>query len=450
MSLSLQELRRLYAFCDPDEPLEPGDPRYVDIDRADEAGGRPRRYGWIQRISRKFELGADSPRTVLLTGLPGSGKSTELRLILDQLRDPEGAALFPVLIDAEQVIDLRAPLDLPELVLTLLMETERRIIVDLEEADPAGADNAIATKSVGTRFWNWLATTEVELSSFDIGVFGQKLTLELKTNEDFKDLLRKVVKQRLGSFLLRAREHMEELQARVKCCRIDASTSHYAGLVIALDSLERLRGTSSNASDVLDSVEYIFRNFSARDLGAHAIFTVPAALVTRSKLDVEFMPAIKIRARDGADYEPGLLAMHALLDGRMSADEQTAVFGPEHESRVRTMIVQSGGDPREFLKMVQEALSVAELPLDARAFRVLMGTRADGYRRLVRGDALDLLRKIHRDKPPLSLHTSEPGNSRLTDSLLMNSLVMLYQNDTEWTDVNPAILSMIAERDDGL
>lgn len=135
--LNLDELRRLFARCDSDEPLETGDPRYVDVDHVPDEGVRPRRYAWVRRIARKFELAKTTPRLVLLTGLPGSGKSTELRRVLAELRDPAGACLFPVLIDAERVIELRNPIDLPELILAILVETERRVMIDLKGLDPS-------------------------------------------------------------------------------------------------------------------------------------------------------------------------------------------------------------------------------------------------------------------------------------------------------------------------
>jgi hypothetical protein len=83
--------------------------------------------------------------------LPGSGKSTELRRVLAKLGDPTGAALFPVLIDAERLIDLRAPLDLPELILAILVETERRIMIDLKGFDPERLDDEIAKDSIAAR-----------------------------------------------------------------------------------------------------------------------------------------------------------------------------------------------------------------------------------------------------------------------------------------------------------
>lgn len=76
---------------------------------------------------------------------------------------------------------------------------------------------------------------------------------------------------------------------------------------------------------------------------------------------------------------------------------------------------------------------------------MLLGARADAYRRLVRGDLIEPLLEIHAEKPPLSLPREQLGSPELADLLLMNSLVMLYQNDSEWTDVNPAILPMILE-----
>src|SRR5690554_4222768 len=140
--------------------------------------------------------------------------------------------------------DLRAPLDIPELILAILVETERRIMIDLEGSNPDDVDDDIAKDSVAARIWKWLSTTEAKLNAFDIGVHGQKLTLELKSNPTFKQQVRATVKLRLTDFLMQARRHMAELEARAKRYHIDEPSTRYQGIVVVLDSLEKLRGLS--------------------------------------------------------------------------------------------------------------------------------------------------------------------------------------------------------------
>lgn len=159
---------------------------------------------------------------------------------------------------------------------------------------------------------------------FGIGSFGL-LTLELRSNPSFKEQIRAALKQRLTHFVIQARDYMAELEATVKRYENGEPTVQYRGLIVAFDGLEKLRGLSSNAHEVLMSAEYVFRKLNARDLGVHAIFTVPAALATRRHLDIEFMPVIKIREKSGADYRAGVQAMRSLIDSRMTPSEQISL-----------------------------------------------------------------------------------------------------------------------------
>jgi hypothetical protein len=68
VEMERSKLRELYARCDPHEVLPADDSeRYVDVDDiaadasdADPETLRPRRYAWINRIAKQFEL-SDKP-----------------------------------------------------------------------------------------------------------------------------------------------------------------------------------------------------------------------------------------------------------------------------------------------------------------------------------------------------------------------------------------------------
>ncbi len=84
-TMDIQTRRRLYSLCR-DEPLAPGDPRNVDFDQR---GPSVRGVSWVERLAAPVEL-SDRPTRQFITGLPGSGKSTELQRLEAHLRgEPE-------------------------------------------------------------------------------------------------------------------------------------------------------------------------------------------------------------------------------------------------------------------------------------------------------------------------------------------------------------------------
>src|SRR5687767_15921346 len=127
--MDLKTLRKLYNACNPEEALDPDDPRNVDID-AGSNDGHVRGDNWVRRLAREIELSGDTPVCKYFTGLPGSGKSTELRRLAARLRSKQQdrANLLPVIIDAEETLDITAEIDIPDIMIALIYGTERQIL----------------------------------------------------------------------------------------------------------------------------------------------------------------------------------------------------------------------------------------------------------------------------------------------------------------------------------
>lgn len=98
--------KKYYNLCDPYEPLEPDDVRNVDVDvRGEQTGHMVRGIDWVDNLVMEYEF-SDKPVFKLFTGHPGSGKTTELKRFAKRLSDPNRANLFPVYIDAMEILDL--------------------------------------------------------------------------------------------------------------------------------------------------------------------------------------------------------------------------------------------------------------------------------------------------------------------------------------------------------
>lgn len=244
--MDLAGRRKLYNACHPSEALSPGDLRYVAIDELGDPGHRVRGEDWVAALARSFEL-SDKPVHLLVTGLPGSGKSTELRRLARRLEDPERANLLPVIIAAEDVFDLAAPIDVPDILFAILDGVERALL-KLESKQPDDAMN----EGVFRRIWNMLSRTDVELNKGEFAVpeVG-RLVVELKTRPSLRARVRSAVGNQLARVVDEVSEELNAMTGR-------ATRLGSAGLVVIFDSLEKLRGISSNWSDVLDSAERIF------------------------------------------------------------------------------------------------------------------------------------------------------------------------------------------------
>lgn len=90
-------LRTVYAACNPDEPLKPGDPRCIDLTEA--RGG----VRLAARIASSISWTAPgSYHRQLITGHRGCGKSTEILQLQATLRDEGFHAVY---VDAADVLD---------------------------------------------------------------------------------------------------------------------------------------------------------------------------------------------------------------------------------------------------------------------------------------------------------------------------------------------------------
>ena len=267
MPLDFKQRKRLYNLCQPDEPLDPGDPRNIDFDKLPT---EVRGASWSGALAAEIEL-SDAPVCLLVAGLPGSGKSTELRRLARRLAASDSAGLLPVTLDAERLIDLTNRIDIVDIVAAIVYEAERAVLA----AEGKSPEKATSEGYI-QRFWHWLTTTDVELGKGSFSVpGGATLSLELKTRPSLRQRVRAVVSSHLTQFLADARAELRRLDER-------AAVAGHGGLLIIFDSLEKLRGTTSSWYDVLDSAEIFFRtNVPNLELPVHIVFTVPTALLTR-------------------------------------------------------------------------------------------------------------------------------------------------------------------------
>lgn len=416
---------KLFNACQPGEALDVDDERYVELDAP--VAGRPavRGRNWVTHLARRIAY-SDEPVCEYFTGLPGSGKTTAILRLADRL---ETEGFLPVVVRGDLWFQTTAPMDVPDLWTVIVWQVEAAVLA-LEGGDPARAlhDGYL------TRFWSWLTRTEVGVPKFEAGAVDPlktNLVLEFRDNPTLREQMRRRVHMALPTFLDDARRELSSLNDRAR------ASGRARGLVVLVDSLERMRGSSSNWQAVLDSAEALFAG------GGHyvrlpmpVVYTVPPALVTlRAMRNMHFLPMIKLWARDGTPWEPGFRAAQELVERRITPAQLAELFGPTSaKARVRRLIEWSGGYPRELLRLLQNAL--LEDKVDDATLLRLRNDLVEEYRQRIPAEAFDWLARVAVERYAT---LERDDQRRLAEGLLLDNAVLRYANDEPWFDLHPVV-----------
>jgi hypothetical protein len=426
--MDLAKLQPIYNACNPDESLRPDDPRNVDFDALYQGDEALRGGPWVRRMARQIELSGATPVCKLFTGLRGSGKSTELLRLAARLREPGGPHLLPVLIDAEEMLDLSAEVDVPDILATLVFGTERELL-RAESRDP---DDALKDGYL-RRFSSWLLRTDVSLKEAELGGgdLGH-LVLEMKTRETVRQRVRAIIGAHMTTFLREVRQELTLLNDRAK-------KLGFKGVVIIYDSLEKLQGISTTWPDVLQSAERVFANDAPYlQLPVHVLYTIPPAVALRLRVDVHYLPMIKLHDRGGRRFAPGYTAAREMIRQRVPDLVLNELLGAkQREVHLERLIEWSGGYPREIVRMLQSFLEIEDNITSAREFERVLTRAGDAYRRVVLASgALDWLTRVVSEQ---ALRLENDADRESADRMLAASVVLRYLNDTEWFELHPAV-----------
>lgn len=422
--MNFETRKRLYARCR-DEPLTPEDDRNVDFDH--QGGLAVRGISWVDRLAAPILL-EDRPTHQLVTGLPGSGKSTELKRLEAHLRGPlEKPGFLVARIDAEDAFDLTQPIDLPDLI-AVLVDAAERVVLEAEGAPPDAAE----TGFLG-RLWRWLTETEAELQKIQIDGGPSKLTFEMKSRPAFRQQVRASLAKHFTRFLKEAHQELELLDAR-------ARAMGWQSLCLILDQLEKLRGLGSNWAEVQESAERVFGSGAPYlKLPVHCLFTVPPALVNLRNLDVEFMPMVKLRDRDNVRFEAGYAAIREVVRRRIPDPELEQLLGEAFEKRLETLIDRSGGYLREIVLALRWLLELPRLPASDADLERLHNEGRERFRSLVTDEDIPWLARVAVEKTlPLPSEDDRP----MVDRAIQNHIVLRYLNNDIWFGLHPAVLDI--------
>jgi hypothetical protein len=425
------------------EPLESGDPRYVDIS----AGRGTDHLKRLRLCLMDYDAADDHFAKIAVTGHRGCGKTTELFRL-----EHEIANRFTSLhIFAHAA--LLGDYNYTDLFLWIVDELVRKFEDERMPLDPALAKDVA----------DWFAAVAIE----DVEKVKSEIELEAEAQGVAKaglmSWLTMKLMARLKSMVVGSTEHRkvvrQELQARSSdlidrvnllldnAHQVLRAQSKPANLLIVVDNLDRL---------AYEAVEPLFfQNGDRLKLPrAHLIYTVPIANVVapntiRMVFDRTFtLPMIKVRTPRGKGVKAGLDALVQLVDKRIDLD---ACFASP--AVVRKLAEMSGGNVRDLLRLIDNAQLSArveekETIENAAVKRAVAQVRLDYERTFIPGNVYyPLLAQIHRSKgeqfrasPETDPDPVKTHNLRVFfNQFLFNGSVLEYNGEATWYDVHPVV-----------
>ncbi len=427
--LPLEELRRFVRNCDPQRPLDADDPLYVAFDEGTPTRGTSH-TSCIQALRRFIYLKDESCQ--LFTGFPGTGKTTELRRLRAQLADARDLPTHAVYVDFEEYLDRYTPASITDVLRIVAYALDR-------EATVAEGKDPDTEPGYARRFWEFLKQTDVTLARLDLHLAGQVVMLEMKNNPSFRQKVEDALSSRFQQFATEATAAMSEAVVRLR----RAKETHAERVVVIADGLEKFTPLREEDRDTMEaSVESLFvQHARLLRLPCHVIYTFPLWLRFRvaelgSLYDSQplVLPMVKIGERDGTKYEVGIEKLRELVRRRIDEDH---VLGGATSGLLTSLVLASGGYPRDLLRMMREVLVRGDtFPVAPKVVSRVIDDLAREYAVIVRGTHVPMLRAL------AGAHRMPQGDSSEVAAfgrLLEKWLVLAYRDDDEWYDLHPLV-----------
>ncbi|MBM4429810.1 MAG: hypothetical protein FJ026_05595 [Chloroflexi bacterium] len=202
------------------------------------------------------------------------------------------------------------------------------------------------------------------------------------------------------------------------------------GLLIILDNMDRYTPEKANelllvSADILKGIH------------CHMIYTVPISLIyapigvsVKDRFELETLPMIKVKERNGADCENGIQCMLEALQRRIDVQ---ALFADK--ALARGLVQMSGGCIRDLMHLTQRALLISENQVDQAALERAVRTVRSEFSREITAEEYPLLARIHQKKTVATSQEHWP--------LLFRRNVLEYNyTEDRWADVHPLVLGM--------
>ncbi len=378
-----------------------------------------------------FNANRESSKKVLFMGHRGSGKSTELYKIGEDLEESFCVINFSI----RKEVDIRGMkyLDLIFVILSKLFETA---VAEGVKIDEGILDNLY-------NYWHDEKFNEIQkIEKADLEVSAEvKLSFlksimagvkgVLATGKETKELIRRHIEPKLSLLLQNANDLIDII-------RLDMAKNGKVPIII-IEDLDKLpipdaRDLFLNHSDVLT------------DLKVHIIYTFPIFLnysiefnEIRGVFDkTELLSMIKVNNVDGGIFETGRNTIRQVIERRASS----TLFEPD---ALDFIIEKSGGALRDVFEMIVNAVLLAQSredsisKIDIESARQAYVELRSNFERIIFRKHIDVLKKVY----------SNNQEENLSDENMMEMLscaAIIEYNGERWCALHPAVSDMLERK----
>ncbi len=411
------DLPRFYKACNPTKTINVQNPedRQYYIDFSSVRGARR-----IENMERTITiLSPDYPTCQLFTGHIGNGKTTELLRLKDLL---EQQGFHVVYFEATEDIDI-GDVDISDILLSIT----RHIVESLKELEitfqPGFFQQLFGQIQQGVPRLN---LTGVD---FSIGLFT--ITTQLKGSFNERKKLRAILEPRTPSLIESINQDIiDPAIAKLKL-------KGKKGLVVIIDNLDRIDNTLKPNNH--NQAEYLFvdRGEQLRQLNCHVIYSIPLILTFANQLlplvahfgnNVNILPMVKVKNRDGKQFEKGLYLLQQMVlaiafpdlgeKERRNCTKQ--IF--DTPETLKELCLMSGGHVRNLLVLLFSCLQHEDPPISIKCLNDVIRRQKDMLKRAITFDEKKLLEDVKLTK---SVNGEDEYNT------LLSSLFVFEYEDEE-------------------
>lgn len=423
-----QDMWKVNANINFDIPLDDNDPRYVDTQKGRGEFSFNALFTTLNVDVKRGELRNPRDKSYnLLCGHRGCGKSTELRRLSNYLHRDK--LFFVVFLDSLAELDVNN-LHYPDLLLALanklLQElTETAVKVDSEFVTNLSqwfSERILKSEKLKDFAAEVNADIKMSLGVPFLAGLAAKLTNKIKTGATYKEEIRQVIKNSFSEFAFAFNQFITAAESALR------KAGKGNKLIFIIDGTDRLADDDSKRFFIKDV-------YQLQQIEANFIYCAPIHLLYEGNQVQQWfnhftLPMIKIysQKKSAEKYGDGFEVLRKIV--YMRADKK--LF--ESEAIVDLMIENSGGNPRDLLRLMLYALRGSDMERFKKAdVEKAIHDLAMDYRRFLNIEDYDILYKIDSGE-------IVDGNSEQIRRLLYNLGILEYNSG--WWRTHPVIRTL--------